>query len=125
MIGNCQICGKVFNFTPNRKKTAKFCSHKCYGVAIIGRDRVGEDILCDLCGKVFYRKKSNIKDKNYCSAICRQVAVGKMLSGRKKPIGFGIKISIALTGRKNFKNRGLNHWNWKCFLSRKRGKYSN
>lgn len=40
---NCKVCNAVFNIAKYRMSTAKYCSHKCYSIGLIGT-KVKEEI---------------------------------------------------------------------------------
>jgi len=62
----CKNCGKEFYIQPCRKKTAKYCSKKCYAKA--QENHIFKN--CKKCGKKFKVWKSEAKRKVFCSRNC-------------------------------------------------------
>lgn len=82
----CLVCGKEFKVYKCREKEAKYCSKKCWGVALklfpsekwlnflarkTRKKRNAQLIKCENCSKEFYRQKSNISIQNFCSINCK------------------------------------------------------
>jgi hypothetical protein len=65
----CENCQKEFLVKTARRNTARFCSHKCYSVSIIGITRSIIVKKCIGCGKE-YSIMAHLKNRKYCSITC-------------------------------------------------------
>ncbi len=73
----CLTCKKEFKSKDYKVKyKRKFCSHKCYGESLKGRDmswcKTGKNVNCIVCGKSVYRCNAHLQKqpKIYCSKEC-------------------------------------------------------
>lgn len=76
---NCQHCGVAFELKASQlrvRKTVKFCSQKCMGLAKRKPDRY-IDLACEQCGRVFTKRIDHIQACNhhYCSRQCSGAAL--------------------------------------------------
>lgn len=62
----CRVCHGVFMVINRRAKKAKYCSHKCQGIAF--RKRVGH--VCTECGEKYYRRPCDNKRNGYSNKFC-------------------------------------------------------
>lgn len=78
----CLICGEIFRIKPHQKKTAKYCSRKCKGLA----RRNKTEFPCMLCGKQFVTWPSAYgKGHSYCSDECSRKALSISKQGASNP----------------------------------------
>lgn len=98
----CKICGTKKEVPDCR--TTKFCSSKCYGISLLGREPTNKGtgwtnkaIECQHCGKEFNPSKGS--KGWFCSRKCcdQSDKMRKMRSDEKK----------------NNPYNGSRHWNWK------------
>lgn len=69
----CIICSNKFMAARHRSQVAKYCSPKCYHIAM--KHVGGVDLKCEVCGKEYRRPpcRSKFKTKT-CSLKCRGIA---------------------------------------------------
>lgn len=63
----CQQCGRMFDVTPSREHSARYCSKECQIVATQKKEA-----KCECCGKEF--NPLNRKNPRFCSRICASAA---------------------------------------------------
>lgn len=109
----CEVCGKEFLVPTWRVKKAKYCSHKCFGVAAKGTPNA----ICTQCGKPFHLKpyrqnKYARREGFFCSKECLSehkkefmLGCGNHQYGLKGPLNKSFKgLSIL---RKNHNNNDI------------------
>ena len=67
----CEYCGKEYR---TKKKTAKYCSHKCANVASAPRRKRQKAVICQNCKKIFFKTPGEIKRRGgikFCSHKCQ------------------------------------------------------
>jgi len=97
----CKQCGKEFEVYPHRKKSAKYCSFKCYNP----KKRIRK--ICLVCEKEFETWPS-YKKRKYCSRKCHtkaQIKRKKLLCGNCGKEIFRVPSEI----------RKVNFCNKKCY----------
>lgn len=63
----CQQCGRMFEVTPSREHSARYCSKECQ-IATTQK----KEAKCECCGKEF--NPLNRKNPRFCSRICASAA---------------------------------------------------
>ncbi len=63
----CQQCGRMFEVTPSREHSARYCSKECQIAATQKKEA-----KCECCGKEF--NPLNRKNPRFCSRICASAA---------------------------------------------------
>jgi hypothetical protein len=64
-------CDDEFKVSPNRVKTAKYCSKECADVHRHDTTRVNKiEKKCLRCGKIFYDHPCHAKRRKFCSYYC-------------------------------------------------------
>lgn len=63
----CQQCGRMFDVTPSREHSARYCSKECQIAATQKKEA-----KCECCGKEF--NPLNRKNPRFCSRICASAA---------------------------------------------------
>lgn len=97
----CLVCGKIF-YNKYGQKNRKFCSIKCMGLGITGRE-----ISIETRKKLSLHRKGVKLTKEHSSSI------SKSLKGRKKTQEHKDKLRYANLGKPNFKIRGSKSHRWK------------
>lgn len=89
-ILNCQFCGKEFYVTPNRVKTAKCCSHKCFSKTLKGLSL-----------------RKHLKSDNWLGKK-RDKKTADILRNIRKGTKMTLEQRVAMGKR----HKGEKHWNW-------------
>jgi hypothetical protein len=106
---------RIRKYTKERWKSAKFCSHKCYGKSLKGKpgNREGTGLqkeyrkkVCKICGLKFEcgrRTDKQWKVAKYCSVKCLV----------KSKIGVKMPWMAVVLAQNRKHHKGKKHWNWK------------